>query len=103
MVVEITSAVKNYFSIHRNITPYRLLAGPSPSITLLAQYQSSTPILAHDVERILPDVDADHGGCGIGDLTWRSLFCCPKPASITGGAGARPDHPVPGHRLSSTA
>jgi hypothetical protein len=44
-------------------------------------------------------IDADHGDCGIGCLRhgvlprlWR-----PLPASLAGGAGARPDHPINRH------
>src|SRR5215510_10449955 len=32
-------------------------------------------------------------------LTWRTpRLWCPLPASLAGGAGARPDHPISGHR-----
>src|SRR5262249_31436006 len=32
-------------------------------------------------------------------LTWRApRLWCPLPASLAGGAGARPDHPISGHR-----
>jgi hypothetical protein len=35
---------------------------------LLAQHQGSTPILADDVERILADIDADHGDFAVESL-----------------------------------
>jgi hypothetical protein len=54
-------------------------------------------VVAHDVERVLADIDADHGdrGClGHGVLL---VFGAPCPASLAGGAGARPDHPISVH------
>ena len=46
---------------------------------LLAQHQGSTPILANDVERILADIDADHGDFAVEVLGHDVLLClrCP--------------------------
>jgi len=33
---------------------------------LLPQHDRTSPILAHEVKRVLPDVDADDGDSGIG-------------------------------------
>jgi hypothetical protein len=61
-------------------------------------------IVAHDVERVFADIDADHGDRGIGCLTHGVLlvFGAPLPASLAGGAGARPDHPITGRRPEQT-
>jgi hypothetical protein len=51
------------------------------------------------VERVLTDIDADYGNCS---LCWRRhgvlLVLAPPGPLIAGGAGARPDHPISGHR-----
>jgi Sel1 repeat len=61
---------------------------------LLAQHQGSTD----DVERILADIDADHGDFAVEFLGHGVLLClrCPLPVSLAGRAGARPDHPILG-------
>src|SRR5229473_2080343 len=53
---------------------------------------------------ILADIDADHGDRGIGCLGHGVLlvFGAPCPASLAGGAGARPDHPISGHEPVSS-
>src|SRR6202022_1200115 len=65
---------------------------------LLPQHDGAARIVAHDVERVLADIDADHGDRGIGCLRHGVLlvFGAPLPASLAGGAGARPDHPISG-------
>src|SRR5262245_16617092 len=66
----------------------------------LAQHQGSTPIMAHDVERILADIDADHGEFAVEFLGHGVLLCLSVPPCQFGslaGAGARPDHPILGH------
>src|SRR4030095_5176176 len=61
----------------------------------LPEYDRTTPIVPYDVERILADIDADHGNCAARFLRHGVLlFVAPSQASITGGAGARPDHPI---------
>ena len=64
----------------------------------LPQHDGAARIVAHDVERVLADIDADHGDCGIGCLRQGVLlvFWRPLPAWLAGGAGARPDHPING-------
>src|SRR4029450_1650336 len=70
----------------------------------LPEYDRTTPIVPYDVERILADIDADHGNCAARFLRHGVLlFGAPSQASITGGAGARPDHPITGHRRPKSA
>jgi SAM-dependent methyltransferase len=64
---------------------------------LLTQHNGTTLIVAHDVERVLADIDANHGDCCVVSGAWRApCLRRPWPASIAGGAGARPDHPISG-------
>src|SRR5580704_11095154 len=67
-----------------------------PRDHFLPQHDGAARIVAHDVERVLADIDADHGDRGIGCLRHGALlvFGAPCPASLAGGAGARPDHPI---------
>src|SRR5215831_5642165 len=67
----------------------------------LPQHDCTTPIVPYDVERVLADIDADHRDCAIGLLRHGVLlvFAAPGSVSITGGAGARPDHPISGSHL----
>src|SRR5215471_12210279 len=67
----------------------------------LPEYDRTTLIVPHDVERVFADIDADHGDGAIGLLRHGVLlvFAAPGPESITGGAGARPDHPISGHKV----
>ena len=67
-----------------------------PRDPLLPQRDGAARIVAHDVERVLADIDADHGDRGIGCLRHGVLlvFGAPLPASLAGGAGTRPDHPI---------
>src|SRR5262249_48937567 len=64
----------------------------------LPQHDPAAPILANEVERVLADIDADHGDFAIEFLRHGVLLClrCPLPAWLAGGAGARPDHPIHG-------
>src|SRR5215468_6770967 len=65
----------------------------------LPQYDRTTPIVPYGVERVLADIDADHRDCAIGLLRHGVLlvFAAQGSVSITGGAGARPDHPIRRH------
>jgi hypothetical protein len=56
------------------------------------------------MERVLADIDADHGDFAIEFLGHGVLLCprCPSPAWPTGRAGARPDHPISGRRRSNS-
>jgi putative transposase len=72
---------------------------------LLTQHDRTAMIESHDVERVLPNIDANYGN--------RILCCCrghcvllvraPLASLSLGGAGARPDHPISRHRPSSRA
>ena len=66
---------------------------------LLPQHDGAARIVAHGVERVLADIDADHGDRSIGCLRHGVLLVCGAPCQlIAGGAGARPDHPISGPR-----
>jgi hypothetical protein len=62
----------------------------------LSKHNRTTLILSHNVERVLANIDADHGDCATRFLRRAPCLHCPEPASITGGAGARPDLPISG-------
>src|SRR5215471_18634010 len=68
----------------------------------LPQHDCTTPIVPYDVERVLADIDADHRDCAIGLLRHGVLlvFAAPDSVSISGGAGAWPDHPISGSQPS---
>jgi hypothetical protein len=52
------------------------------------------------VERVLADIDADHGGCRVEFLRHGVLpSWAPGQLSPAGRAGARPDHSITGRRL----
>src|SRR5467141_4807007 len=66
---------------------------------LLPQHDGAARIVAHDVERVC------RYRCRSRRLrywlseTWRApCLWRPLPASLAGGAGARPDHPINGHQ-----
>jgi hypothetical protein len=63
---------------------------------LLTQHNGTTLIVAYDVERILANIDANHGNCSVECLGHGVLlvFGAPSQHSIAGGAGARLDHPL---------
>ena len=67
---------------------------------LLTQYDCTAFIQTDEVERVLADINADCGNRSAEIFeTWRApCLWCPLPASIAGGAGARPDHSISGHR-----
>jgi hypothetical protein len=54
------------------------------------------------MECVFADINADHGNCAVEVLGHGVLLCAPlslEPLArfVTGGAGARPDHPMSGH------
>jgi hypothetical protein len=57
-------------------------------------------IVAHDVKRVLANIDADDDDRGTQFLGYGVLlsFGAPGQHDLAGGAGARPDHPISGHR-----
>src|SRR5262245_58774746 len=68
----------------------------------LPKHDRTTLILPHDVERALADIDADHGDCAARFLRHGVLlFGAPSQLQTLAGAGARPDHPISGHRPMS--
>ena len=63
----------------------------------LPQRDRTALILANDVKRVLADIDPDHGNravefCGMAC----SLSLAPPASFSSSGAGAGPDHPLPG-------
>src|SRR6202022_4291562 len=68
---------------------------------LLPPHDGTALILADDVERVLADIDADHGGRNVEFLRHGVLLVlsAPLPASRAGRARARPDHPINGHHM----
>ena len=54
-------------------------------------------IQADDVERVLADINAEDGDC-VENLGHGVLLVWVPPASIRRLGGARPDHPISGHR-----
>jgi hypothetical protein len=67
--------------------------------TLRRLLHITTLIVTDNMERVLADIDTDHGDCALELLGHGVLlvFGTPSPHSIAGGAGARPDHPINGH------
>src|SRR5260221_3412852 len=49
---------------------------------LLSQYDGAARIVAHDVERVLADIDADHGDPGIGCLRHGVLLVFGAPCQL---------------------
>jgi hypothetical protein len=71
----------------------------------LPQHDAAASILADEVERVLTDIDADHGDFAI-ELLGHGVLLCPRgplPALLAGEAGARPDHPILGHKPAAEA
>src|SRR5262249_49507518 len=69
---------------------------------LLSQHDGPTSIQANNMERVLPDIDADYGNSCLACLSHGVLlFICAPASLIADGAGARPDHPISGPRSDS--
>jgi hypothetical protein len=70
---------------------------------LLPEHDSAARIVAHDVDRVLANIDADHGDRGIGCLRHGVLlvFAAPSPASSTGGLEHGRTIPLPDSTLGS--
>src|SRR5258708_13162801 len=70
---------------------------------LLPQHDGTALILANDVERVLADIDADHGDRGIGCLRHGVLlvFGAPCQLRLLAGAGPRRACPLTSIRLNS--
>ena len=61
----------------------------------LTQHNRATLIVAHDVERVLADIDTNHGNCSVLCLGHGVLLVLTPLASLSLRGGARPDHPLP--------
>jgi hypothetical protein len=69
---------------------------------LLPQHDGPTSIQANNMERVLPDIDADYGNSCLTSLSHRVLLLICAPASLMGdGAEARADHPISGNSAMS--
>ncbi|QDW39907.1 hypothetical protein FFI89_023850 [Bradyrhizobium sp. KBS0727] len=51
--------------------------------------------MAHDVERVLANIDADHGECGIGCLRHGVLLVCGAPCQLRLLAGQEHGRTIP--------
>src|SRR5215831_15333323 len=67
------------------------------SLTSLSSTRARTTLIVpHDVERVLANIDADHGDCAVGLLRHGVLLVfAALSSSITGGAGAARTIPLP--------
>jgi len=71
---------------------------------LLPQHDGAARIVAHDVERVLADIDADHGDRGIGCLRHGALLVFGAPCQLSLLAGQEHGRTIPlaeaiGHAL----
>jgi hypothetical protein len=62
---------------------------------LLPQHDGAARILAHDVERVLADIDADHGDRGIGRLRHGVLLVFGAPCQLRLLAGQEHGRTIP--------
>src|SRR5882672_11440033 len=62
---------------------------------LLPQHDGAARILAHDVERVLADIDADHGDRGIGCLRHGELLVFGAPCQLRWLAGQEHGRTIP--------
>jgi hypothetical protein len=62
---------------------------------LLPQHDGAARIVAHDVERVLADIDADHGDCGIGCLRHGVLLVFGAPCQLRLLAGQEHGGTIP--------
>src|ERR1700722_5575468 len=62
---------------------------------LLPQHDGAARIVAHDVERVLADIDADHSDRGIGCLRHSVLLVVGAPCQLRLLAGQEPGRTIP--------
>src|SRR5712671_1086881 len=62
---------------------------------LLPQQDGAARIVAHDVERVLADIDADHGDRGIGCLRHGALLVFGAPCQLSLLAGQEHGRTIP--------
>src|SRR3974390_2608990 len=62
---------------------------------LLPQHDRTAPIVAHDVERVLADIDADHGDCAVGFLRHGVLLVFGAPSQLRSLAGLEHGRTIP--------
>ena len=62
---------------------------------LLPQHDGAARIVAHDVERVLADIDADHGDRGIGCLRHGALLVFGAPCQLSLLAGQEHGRTIP--------
>ena len=74
---------------------------------LLPQHDGAARIVAHEVERVLADIDADRGDRGIGCLrhgvllVFGAVFGAPYKLRLLAGQEHGQDHPISGHPAST--
>src|ERR1700736_3556850 len=69
---------------------------------LLPQHDCAAMIVAHDVERVLADIDADHGDRGIGYLRHGMLLVFGAPCQLRLLAGQEHGRTIPLADLKGT-
>src|ERR1700716_415528 len=70
---------------------------------LLPQHDGAARIVAHDVERVLADIDADHGDRGIGCLRHGALLVLGAPCQLSLLAGQEHGRTIPLPDMASGA
>src|SRR5262249_25589857 len=69
---------------------------------LMPEHDCTTIIETNDVERVLADIDTDHGGHTDRFLSHGVLLSLSASVSLLAdSAGARPDHPISGLAITS--
>ena len=69
------------------------------ALPLLPQHDGAARIVAHDVEPVLANIDADHGDCAVVGLLRHGVllvFAAPSRLLSLRGREQRPDHPITG-------
>ena len=61
----------------------------------LPKHDRTTKIVSHDVERVLADIDADHGDCAVGFLRHGVLLVFGAPSQLRSLAGLEHGRTIP--------
>jgi hypothetical protein len=85
---------------HSPIVMFFVNGGSSPAFDERGDVRVSLPatlanITSHDVERVLADIDADHGDRGIGCLRHGVLLVCGAPCQLRSLAGQEHGRTIP--------
>jgi hypothetical protein len=80
------------YGLIRRVMPIRQHLATRP---FLPQHDGASRIVAHDVERVLADIDADHGDHGIGCLRHGVLLVFGAPCQLRWLARQEPGRTIP--------